>query len=318
MTKYKFTLFAALYFLTVASLVHALPVPTGQQYFPYEPVNEPFLSDIPGTAKPIGVGPAAEGGDTIRLRVGLNSFSNPVDIYFGIHAPSISPSILILQPDGKTFRPVETDFTPWKRAVTGPIDEQILDDINVSQLPPGRYSFYLLASYPSGTLTSFFLWNTWIDIRGSAANLCTEWSRITGTLYDQFHYQIAPDNFMESDEVGMQFYVDCSKITSDGRYPIIGQDGSKGRLWGTIGECQIEGSIEVKNLTGYYRPSTANQKGYFHFIHEIINPMYLNCPNMPVNTGDEWYVGELEIAAEDGAAITMGTHRYRLHLVVEH
>ncbi len=149
--------------LMLPSRAVALPVPADQELFAYDPVTEPVLSDIPGQAKPIGVGPAAHNGDILRQHIALNQFQAPVDIYFAIYAPALSASILILQPDSVTLLPIETGLKPWRNGVTGPINEFLFGDIPFNQLPPGRYTFYLLAAHPSGTFNSFYLWTTWLE-----------------------------------------------------------------------------------------------------------------------------------------------------------
>ncbi len=65
-----------------------LPVPTGAQRFVYEPVDSPVLSSDPAQAEPIGIGPAATGGDTLAIRVKAD-FDGPVNVSLGIYAPSI-------------------------------------------------------------------------------------------------------------------------------------------------------------------------------------------------------------------------------------
>jgi hypothetical protein len=70
------------------SAQNLLPLPTGQQVFAYSPVDSPALSSDPSQAEPIGIGPAANGGDTVSLQVQAQ-FSDPVNVSLAIYAPSI-------------------------------------------------------------------------------------------------------------------------------------------------------------------------------------------------------------------------------------
>ena len=119
----------------------------------------PVLDTEPDGALPIGLGSAAEGGDTLTLQIGLNPFSEPVDLYLLLYAPAIDPNnIYQLGADGALHK-VSDGMVPWKQGVTNAVHEDPLGDISISLLPPGTYDFYLMAA-PSGTTASYLLWET--------------------------------------------------------------------------------------------------------------------------------------------------------------
>ena len=135
MSKYFFFTLLILSLWSAVGFSQVMPCPDGQNYYQYAPVAEPVLSDQPSSAKPIGVGSLTTGGQQLRLHISLYGFSAPVDIYFGLYAPVISPSIWILQPDGVSLRPAETDFNPWESSVTGAVDQYLFGEIPINLLP---------------------------------------------------------------------------------------------------------------------------------------------------------------------------------------
>lgn len=141
-----------------------MPVPTGQQGFSYPPTSNPVLDADPAKARPIAVGPVAEGGNVVRLRVTLPAFSGPVDLYFGVSAPALDPfHLYLLRPDGQ-LAVYESDLIPCLSGVTQPVDVFLFGDIPVSALPPGQYHLYLLASV-AGNFSLYYLWHTYFVIR---------------------------------------------------------------------------------------------------------------------------------------------------------
>jgi len=157
--------------ISYASL--SIAVPAGQESFPVlGPVASPIISMDPSQAMPIGLGPAASGGDTISVQVGLAPFSGPVDIYFGYYAPSIDPQNIYILTMNDTFIPLSVSDplhegpSPWKINVSGGVNESLasaLGNIPVASLPPGTYTAYLLVT-PAGSLDSYYLWTTVIDV----------------------------------------------------------------------------------------------------------------------------------------------------------
>lgn len=144
-----------------------MPVPAAQQSFDYPPVADPEVAADPAAARPIGVGPVAAGGDTIRLRGSLAAFSAPVDLYVGIMASAIDPKHLYLvTPDGQ-LTVFGTELVAWKSGVAHAVDQFLFGEISVSALPPGQYHCYLMAT-PVGSLSAYYLWHTFFVVRDSS------------------------------------------------------------------------------------------------------------------------------------------------------
>ncbi|HXX58019.1 MAG TPA: hypothetical protein VEI96_08480, partial [Thermodesulfovibrionales bacterium] len=113
------------------------------------------INPVAAQAAPIGLGLVAVSGDLLDLQVGLGQFSGPVDVYFAIFAPAISPGVLILTPTGFSTSVI----APWISGTTGDLFVVLLQDFPVSPLPAGMYTFYLLVT-PAGSLSSYYLWQT--------------------------------------------------------------------------------------------------------------------------------------------------------------
>jgi hypothetical protein len=151
----------SLYSVFISDLLNSpiIPVPDDCQSFTYSPETLPVLSEDITQAKPIGIGTVAAGGDTLSITLNTYQFSGPVDIYFGLYSPEIDPdNIYLLTTDG-VFQELSDEAAPWKADITGPLNETLFSDIQVSNLPIGSYYLYLLVT-PSGNLTNYYLWET--------------------------------------------------------------------------------------------------------------------------------------------------------------
>ena len=79
------------------------------------------------------------GGGNLRLQVGVIGFSEPVDLYIAIFAPSLAgPEIYQIRPD-LGFQPLVAGFIPWKSNTTASIDANLYGNIPVSLLPSILY-----------------------------------------------------------------------------------------------------------------------------------------------------------------------------------
>lgn len=194
----KFLLFS-LAFVVISNafdlpLSHAalsIAVPSGQERFPvHGPVASPIISTDPSQAMPIGLGPAASGGSTLSLQIGLAPFSGPVDIYFGYFAPPVDPNnIYILTND--TFVPLSVSdpfhegLSPWRTNVSGAVNESlasVLGNVPVSSLPSGTYTAYLLVT-PAGSLDSYYLWTTAIVVADNVLPVSVNGSLCSANSY---------------------------------------------------------------------------------------------------------------------------------------
>jgi subtilisin family serine protease len=141
-----------------AVLATLLPTPTGQESFAYPPAESPLKGREPSLARPIGVGPVAEGGDALRLCMCLDQCSGPVDVYFGFYAPSMAPDIFVLTSD-YIFQPLSQGLVPWKTNLTGDLDETPFGEIPINIFPSGIYELYLLVT-PTGYMDRYYFWQT--------------------------------------------------------------------------------------------------------------------------------------------------------------
>ncbi|MBI5101231.1 MAG: cytochrome c, partial [Nitrospirae bacterium] len=164
-----------------------MAMPGSQSVFDIQAGIFPFISALPENAKPIGVGPVAEGGDYLSVQVGLNAFAGAVDLYFVITLPGDTDNLYFLNPDNSISVSRVQDVIqamasnrfpagvqPWKKGSAGPVNEIILNSIPVADIITGTYGFYLLAS-PSGSLDRYYLWGDIVEVsdlagRGGASD----------------------------------------------------------------------------------------------------------------------------------------------------
>lgn len=142
-----------------------MAIPTSQQIFNYPPTESPGLNTDASQAKPIGVGTIATGGNTLSLRIGLYQFAGAVDIYFAISAPKIDPNnIYILNENYNLQKYSDVGLIPWKRNITGSVDEALFGDIPTSLLPAATYYLYIVVT-PTNSLSSYYFWTTYFTIQ---------------------------------------------------------------------------------------------------------------------------------------------------------
>ena len=133
-------------------------MPTAQEMFQYGMVTDPIPGADVSTTMPIGVGSVAMGGNMLSIHAAIGQFSNSMDMYFALYAPSISPNMYLLHQDG-TLKPMSNGLTPWMSNVTS-IDQFPFGDMSTSMLPMGTYTLYLMVT-PSGTdMSTYYMWTT--------------------------------------------------------------------------------------------------------------------------------------------------------------
>lgn len=133
-----------------------IPKPVAQRAHSFDAPAIPFVSGNPVQAHPIGLGPAAEGGDNVSLRIALEQSSEPVDIYFGVSTDSSQWTLM--HPD-YSLQPLSAGFVPWRKNTKDSINVTLFDEIPVSTLTPGNYQLGLMIT-PSGNLVNYELWTT--------------------------------------------------------------------------------------------------------------------------------------------------------------
>ncbi len=165
---------------TEAALPLTAQPPVGELTFGYSAQAFPAINPDPSLAAPISIGPAALGGDTVSLQVSLGKFVSPVDIYVAYGVAAAPDKIYLMKSDYtiQAFSlneisnaiyhagPMPNGFAPWKQNVTGPINEILLNNVPVSQIPAGSYALYLMAT-PAGNLSNNTIWSTELNGTGS-------------------------------------------------------------------------------------------------------------------------------------------------------
>lgn len=132
-----------------------MQAPKGQTVINPQFIGYPVLSPEPAGASPLGLG---VNPNVFNPQIGLLKFSEPVDIYFAVHIPLISPEFWMLSEQG-TFFAASQGLLKLKSNVLGPINEGVLDSILLSALPKGIYYFYVMVT-PTGKLDDYYLWAT--------------------------------------------------------------------------------------------------------------------------------------------------------------
>jgi len=162
----------------------AMPVPTFKEVFSYDPVNLPVISSDPAQARPIGVGPLADGGDTVDVNIQIGPFEGPVNVSFLIYAPSVdSEDLYFISPhyelkslsqaadeNARSQRAEDRGaqllcnarrLASWKNNVTG-VNENLFT-VPVAGLPSGIYTLTLIVKSPDDD-GNFYRWVTHFTI----------------------------------------------------------------------------------------------------------------------------------------------------------
>jgi len=153
--------------IAAATATNPMPAPSGQQVFTYEPTDVSITTVDPASAKPVSVGPIAVGGDTLSIHVSIGQLASPVNIYLTAYAPSdISGGqhldVLTLTPDNN-FEPLSDKSVPWRTGVTE-VDEAIVSDIPISDLPKGTHLLVLTVTSPDNR-NSYYQWVTYFTVQ---------------------------------------------------------------------------------------------------------------------------------------------------------
>jgi hypothetical protein len=140
-------------------------VPISQHFSNVSVTVDPILNIDPAQAIPIGIGPIAKGGSTLRLKVSTAPLSQAADIYLGVYMPMIDPAVIYLLRPDLTFRSHMEGIVPWQAGIISPLDVSLFGDIPTSQLPPGLYYVYLAITPAGQGLTGgYYLWAMTFEI----------------------------------------------------------------------------------------------------------------------------------------------------------
>ncbi len=164
-TRTSFTLTA-----TVEVPIGALPVPTGQEIWAYQPTGTCVANYDAASSKPICIQPSVSGSKTITVKVETQRFAAPVDLYVGVRANPIDSKNIYLLAENNQLKPFSAGYVPWRRNVTGPLSENIFGDRPLSGLPPGRYDLYFGAG-PAGRTDIYYIWTTSYYVKPGPENV---------------------------------------------------------------------------------------------------------------------------------------------------
>jgi hypothetical protein len=141
----------------IAVLVLFFPATSPAQVFTYPSTAIPVVNTDPALARPVAVGPAATGGQTLDLQVNTAVFSNPMDVYLGIVASSNPNEVFLFRTDN-SLTTLTQGLAVWRSSVTQ-VGESVLTGFPLANLPPGNYTLALMVT-PANTLDNPILWVT--------------------------------------------------------------------------------------------------------------------------------------------------------------
>jgi len=148
---------------TPAVIATTIPVPVGQNFYQYLPPVEPVIDLSPSDAHPFAVGDLITG--ILNLQVGLEGFSEPVDIYLGFAFDTLPNEIFFVNSSNGLDASSVTGLVPWKTNHTSRIDRvSLYGDLPTASLQ-GGYSLYTIV-VPTGVLTfeDYYFWYTHFNI----------------------------------------------------------------------------------------------------------------------------------------------------------
>ncbi len=154
---------------TPPSPATAMPLPTGENVYPYEPVASPAPSSDPNQAMPMGLGAVATGGDTLTLHI-TAAFQSPVKLFVAMYTPSsvsfMPSNIKMLNNAGQFKMPLTgaggMQVKKWKTGVTS-VDETVINNVPLSQLKAGLYYVVMTATPTTGN-QNFYQWMTYFIV----------------------------------------------------------------------------------------------------------------------------------------------------------
>jgi plastocyanin len=145
-----------------AAPANTIPAPSGQTKFTYVPVVDPVVDTNLSLARPLAIGPLAEGGNLLNVQVGLAQYQVPADIYIAFVVSTDPDTIVNLAPDLSfqfiPFAQIEqalatgtppVGMTPWMSNVQEPLNVTLFPNLPVTALAPGAYSVFLAATLPN-------------------------------------------------------------------------------------------------------------------------------------------------------------------------
>ena len=145
-----------------------LDVPAGENTYAYWPVATPQWAPTAEEYKPMGLGPAAEGGTSLNFEIATPDFAGPVDMYLCLQSDSLlNGEIVVFKSDNSAFLLSQaTGDIRWRTSSPGNEYSMVLQNIPTALLPAGQYYFFLIVT-PANSFNSYALWVTRLDITGN-------------------------------------------------------------------------------------------------------------------------------------------------------
>ena len=146
-------------------------MPTGKSTYSYPPTDFPVVDSDPSKARPVGVGPVAQGGDSVYVQLSIGKYVSPIDVYLAYNMPADPRSLHVMMADNSiqvypyqdllmaaAVGTLPSGIQPWKKHVVGPVDE-LLYEAPIAKLPAGVYSIYVMVT-AAGDPSTYYLWET--------------------------------------------------------------------------------------------------------------------------------------------------------------
>jgi hypothetical protein len=137
-----------------------LSQPSSPEIIPYGAVPAASVGPDIFSSRPLGVGDVA--GGMLGLNVNIPYFDAPIDVFVGVSSPVLGGEILLVAEDGSLMS-LTSGLSPWRFETHGGYVANLIDEIPVSAIPPGDYTFYVAVT-PPGAWTSYYLWSTTLGL----------------------------------------------------------------------------------------------------------------------------------------------------------
>ncbi|MEA2061576.1 MAG: hypothetical protein U9P10_13940 [Thermodesulfobacteriota bacterium] len=136
--------------------------PTGSHVYSFYPVESPDILDnfhihTPSKIKPIGLGKAVKGGDTMDVSFDIPHFTEPVNVYFAMTMGSLN-EIFLFGKDNAWHHYGTEGLVPAFEGKKYLAETTAAENINITQLAGDTYYFYLLVCKGSDLANNY----TWV------------------------------------------------------------------------------------------------------------------------------------------------------------
>jgi len=138
----------------------AFLLPTGPAAFFYDPSPATHVENSSELFRPLEFVDLHPGILSVLLHV--PPFENAVDIYVGIYAPEINPSVYLVGYN-RSLTPLYAGVESFVSNKLGDMAFPLFENIPISQLRPGIYYLSVLVT-PANEMGDYYLWTTYLTI----------------------------------------------------------------------------------------------------------------------------------------------------------